>query len=129
MELVEGLDEERAAAARGIENAEALELVLPGFPEADQGLALRLVQGVEVVGVGIGQRLARGAAGFRLVLRGAGFEAVFQHAAERLLDDVAGDEGGRVEGAFLLARGSCACGIVAGRAAAVEARRGCVPGR
>jgi hypothetical protein len=46
VELVEGLDEERAAAARRVENAEALERLLLGFPEADEGLALRFVEGV-----------------------------------------------------------------------------------
>jgi hypothetical protein len=41
VELVEGLDEERAAAAGQVENAEALQRFLPGFPEADEGFALR----------------------------------------------------------------------------------------
>jgi hypothetical protein len=44
MELVEGLDQERAAAARRVENAEALQRLLPRLPEADEGLALRLVE-------------------------------------------------------------------------------------
>src|ERR1019366_6811987 len=58
MELVEGLDQERAAAARQVENAETLQRFLPGFPETDEGFALRFVQRGEVVGVGIGQSLA-----------------------------------------------------------------------
>ena len=41
VELVEGFDENRAAAAGQVENAETLEFLLPGFPEADEGLALR----------------------------------------------------------------------------------------
>src|SRR5664279_1780330 len=49
VELVEGLDEERAAAARRVENAEAFERFLPGFPETDEGLALRFVEGVQVI--------------------------------------------------------------------------------
>ena len=76
VELVEGLDEKRAAAAGRVENAEALQLLLPGFPEADEGLALRLVERGQVVGVGIGQRLAGGAGGFRLVLLAQRFEAL-----------------------------------------------------
>jgi hypothetical protein len=40
MELVEGLDENRATGAGRVEDAEALEFLLPGFPEADEGLAL-----------------------------------------------------------------------------------------
>ena len=35
MELVEGLDENRATGAGRVEDAEALEFLLPGFPEAD----------------------------------------------------------------------------------------------
>ena len=35
VELVEGLDQERAAAAGRVENAETLQRLLPGFPEAD----------------------------------------------------------------------------------------------
>ena len=76
VELVEGFDENRAAAAGRVENAEALEFLLPGFPEADEGLALRVVEGGQVVGVGIGQRLAGGAGGFGLVLAAEGVEAV-----------------------------------------------------
>ena len=37
VELVEGFDEERAAAAGGVEDAQGGELVLPGFPEFDEG--------------------------------------------------------------------------------------------
>ena len=103
MELVEGLDEKRAAAAGRVEDAEALEFLLPGFPEADEGLALRVVEGGQVVGVGVGQGLAGGAGGFGLVLAAERFEALFQHAAQRLLDHVAGDEGGGIDRAFLLA--------------------------
>jgi hypothetical protein len=55
VELVEGFDENRAAAAGRVEDAEALEFVLPGFPEANQGYALRLIEGGQVVGVGVGQ--------------------------------------------------------------------------
>jgi hypothetical protein len=44
MELVEGLDEERSAAAGRVENAETLQRLLPSFPEADEGLALRFVE-------------------------------------------------------------------------------------
>ena len=68
VELVEGLDEERAAAAGGVEDAEALQFFLPGFPEADERLALGVVERGEVVGVGIGQRLAGGAGGCGFVL-------------------------------------------------------------
>jgi hypothetical protein len=68
--------------------------VCQGFQEADEGLALRVVESGQVVGAGIGQRLAGGAGSFGLVLRAEGFEAVLQHAAQRLLDQVAGDEGG-----------------------------------
>ena len=68
MELVEGFDKDCAATAGQVENAEALEFLLPGFPEADEGLALRFVEGGQVIGVGIGQGLAGGAGGFGLVL-------------------------------------------------------------
>ena len=54
VELVEGFDEDGAAAAGRVENAQALEFFLPDLPEADQGLALRLVERVQVVGVGVG---------------------------------------------------------------------------
>src|ERR1017187_3263507 len=64
VELVEGLDQECAAAACQVENAETLQRFLPGFPEADEGLALRFVERGQVVGVGVGQRLAGGARGF-----------------------------------------------------------------
>ena len=40
---------------------------------------------------------------FRLVPLAQGFEALFQHAAQRLADDVAGDECGGIDRAFLLA--------------------------
>lgn len=78
--LIERLDEERAAAASRVENAEALQFLLPLFKEADKGLALRLVERVQIVGVGIGQRLAGGSGGFRLLLLAQRFEALFQHA-------------------------------------------------
>ena len=111
VELVEGLDENRAAAAGRVENAEALQFLLPGFPEADEGLALRFVERGQVIGVGIGQRLAGGAGGFRLVLAAEGFEAVLQDAAQRLLDQIAGDEGGGIDGAFLLAAAADLAGL------------------
>jgi hypothetical protein len=63
VELVEGFDENRAAAAGRVEDAETLKFLLPGFPEANEGLALRLVEGGQVVGIGIGQGLAGGAGG------------------------------------------------------------------
>jgi hypothetical protein len=94
VELVEGFDEDRAAAAGRVEDAEALEFLLPGFPETDEGFALRIVEGGEVVGVGVSQGFAGGAGGFGFVLAAEGFKALFQHAAQRLLDQVAGDEGG-----------------------------------
>ena len=75
VELVEGFDENRAAAAGRVENAQALEFLLPGFPEADEGLALGFVERGQVVGVGIGQGLAGGAGGFGLVLAAERFEA------------------------------------------------------
>jgi hypothetical protein len=37
------------------------------------------------------------------VLAAEGFEALFQHAAQGLLDQIAGDEGWGIDGAFLLA--------------------------
>ncbi len=103
VELVEGLDQERAAATGQVEDAKTLEHLLPRFPEADEGVALRFVEGAQVVGVGVGQRFAGGAGGFRLVLLAQLLEAGFQHAAQRLPDDVAGDEGGGIDRAFLLA--------------------------
>ena len=105
VELVEGLDEESAAAAGGVEDAEAFEFLLPGLPESDEGFALRGVDGVQVVGVGVGQGFAGGADGFGLVLLAEGFKALFDDAAQGLPDDVAGDESGGVEGAFLFAAG------------------------
>ena len=42
--MVEGLDEERAAAAGQVENAETFQHFLPRFPEADEGFALRIVE-------------------------------------------------------------------------------------
>ena len=77
VELVEGFDENRAAAAGGVENAQALQFLLRGFPEADEGLALGVVEGDEVVGVGIGQGFAGGAGGFGFVLAAEGVEAGF----------------------------------------------------
>jgi hypothetical protein len=64
---------------------------------------LRLVEGGQVVGVGVGQGFEGGAGGFGLVLSAEGFEALLQDAAQRLLHQVAGDEGGGIDGAFLLA--------------------------
>jgi hypothetical protein len=80
VELVERLDEKRAAAARGIEDAHGLQLVLPRFPKPDERLALRLVQRGEVVAVRIGEHFGRGAFGFGLpcvgfVALAEGFEA------------------------------------------------------
>jgi hypothetical protein len=43
VELVEGFDENRAAAASEVENAQALQFLLPSLPEADESLALRFV--------------------------------------------------------------------------------------
>ncbi len=103
MELVEGFDKSRAAAAGQAKDAEALEFLLPGFPEADEGLALRVVEGGQVVGVGIGQGLAGGPGGFGFVLAAEGLEAGLEDAAQGLLDEVAGDEGGGIDRAFLLA--------------------------
>ena len=42
--MIEGFDEEGTAAAGGIEDAEAFEFLLPGFPELNEGFFLRLVQ-------------------------------------------------------------------------------------
>ena len=66
VELVEAFDEERAAPAGRVENAEMLQDILPGLPEADKGFALRFVEGDQVVGVGVGQGLAGGAGGATL---------------------------------------------------------------
>lgn len=44
VELVEGFDQERPAAARRVEDADRGEFVLPRLPEADQGVPLRVVQ-------------------------------------------------------------------------------------
>ena len=48
----------------------------------------------QVVGVEIGERLSSGSGGFRLLLLAQRFEALFQHAAQGLLHNVASDEGG-----------------------------------
>ena len=65
VELVERLDQEGAAAARRVEDTERLQRVLPRFPEADEGLALRFVESGQVVSVGVGERFAGGAGGLR----------------------------------------------------------------
>ena len=39
VQLVEGFDQERPAAARGVEDADFGEFVLPHFPELNQGLS------------------------------------------------------------------------------------------
>ena len=49
VELFEGFDENRAAAAGRVENAQVLEFLLPGFPEADESLALGFVEGGQVI--------------------------------------------------------------------------------
>ncbi len=128
VELLERLDQERPAAAGGVEQLDGREFVLPEFPEADEGRPLGSVERVEVVDAGIGEYAAGGAFGLLGVLAAEGFEAVLQDAAEGLADDVAGDEGRRVERAFLLA----AAGVLGrGRAArsARPARCGAAPGR
>jgi hypothetical protein len=68
-------------------------------------MALRcgFVEGGQVAGVGVGQRLAGVSGGFSLVLLAQRFEALFQYAAQRLGDNVAGDEGGGMDSALLLA--------------------------
>jgi len=52
-----------------------------------------------------------GAGGFGFVLAAEGVEAGLQHAAEGLLDQVAGDEGGGIDGAFLFAAAAGLDGI------------------
>jgi hypothetical protein len=47
--------------------------------------------------------LRGGAGGFRFVLGAQGLEALFQDAAQRLLDQAASDEGGSIHRAFLFA--------------------------
>jgi len=108
VELVEGLDEERAAAAGRVENSEALERLLPRLPEADEGVALRFVERGQVrrrLGSASDLR-AVPAASASCCWRNAS-KAVLQHAAQRLADDVAGDESGGIDCAFLLAPLSC----------------------
>ena len=107
VELVERLDEERAAAAREVEDAEALEHLLPGLPEPDERLALRFVQRGEVVGIRVGQHAARRARRFRLVSESQFLEADTQDPAQRLLDIVAGDECRGVKRALLFPAGFC----------------------
>ena len=95
------------------------ELVLPGVPEADAApVRWRRVERVEVVGPRVGEHTAGRALGLLGVLAAEGLEAVAQDAAEGLLDDVAGDEGGRVERPFLLA----AAGVLGPARAARSAR-------
>jgi len=53
--------------------------------------------------VGSGHGLAGGAGGVGFGLEAEGVEAGLQDIAEGLLDEVAGDEGGGIDGAFLLA--------------------------
>ena len=105
VELVEGFDEEGTAAAGGVEDAEAFEHILPGFPELDEHLALRFVERGEIVNAGIGQRLARGGGGGGFLGFPQGFETAGDDGAERLLDDVAGDERRGVKGSLLFPPG------------------------
>ncbi|HVS03119.1 MAG TPA: hypothetical protein VMT16_10160 [Thermoanaerobaculia bacterium] len=102
--MVEGLDEEGAAAARRVEHAHCLELLQPGAPEVRQGAALRAVHGVDVVDPRVVERLN----GRRLVLllsktAPQGLEAAREHRRQGALDDEAGDDPRRVEGALPLA--------------------------
>lgn len=60
VELVEGLDQKRAAAAGRVEQANRTELVLPRFPELDQRGSGGGLQVVELVDVRIGQRRSAG---------------------------------------------------------------------
>ena len=110
VELVEGFDEERAAAAgrdRGCGGA--LSSSCQASQNRIEGLALRLVERGEVVGVGIGRALCGRCRWLRPRAAGAGFRSgACRTPPERLFDDVAGDEGRGVEGAFLFAAGSSA---------------------
>src|SRR5690242_17801131 len=56
VQLVEGLNEEGAAAAGGVENPNRGELVLPGFPEGDERGFRGFGELAELVNAGIGQR-------------------------------------------------------------------------
>ena len=103
VELLERLDQERAAAAGGVEQLDGRQLVLPGVPEADEGRPLGGVERVEVVDARVGEHAAGGALGLLGVLAAERLEAVLQDAAEGLADDVARDERRRVERPFLLA--------------------------
>ncbi len=57
--MVEGLDQERTAPAGRVDDLDILQFDLPGLPESDQGLSLRLVEGLDVIGLGVFQRGAR----------------------------------------------------------------------
>ena len=61
--------------------------------------------------VWIGQGFAGGAGAFDFVLAAERFEALLQHPAQGLLDQVAGDEGGRIDRAFLFAAAACPAGL------------------
>ena len=101
VELVEGLDEECARVAGGIEDAEAFEDFLLGFPKFDERLALGIAEGFEVVGIRIRQRLASGGGGRGFFGYPQSLEAGSEHGTQRLLNDVTGDEGRGVKGTFL----------------------------
>ena len=47
--MIEGLNQERAAPTGRVDDFDILQLGLPGFPESDQGFALRLTQSLDIV--------------------------------------------------------------------------------
>ena len=78
IELLEGFDEKRAAAAGGVEDADVRKLALPEVPERDEGVALGFFEGVEVVDARVVEGAAGGPRGLRGVRGSKGLEAVVE---------------------------------------------------
>ena len=102
MKLVEGLDEERAAAAGRVQQPNRRQFVLPRFPKSHQGRTLGGVQFVQVIDAGIGKHRAGRAFGCFCVSLTKPLKTILEDAAESLLDVVPRDEGWRVECPLLL---------------------------
>ena len=100
--LVEGFDEERAAAAGGIDDADGFEFFKPAGPELGEGGAVRrgLLGRAEVVGIGEELRilLSRGDEALAIAL-----EAVADDGPQGLGEDVTGHERRGVERPLFLA--------------------------
>ena len=105
VQLVKGFNQEGAAPAGRIQQAEAAQHLLPRFPKADQRLALRPLQVQQVVCPRIGKGLGGGADSLACVGNPQLLKPFGKDSAEALFHDVAGDEMRRVERPLFLPPG------------------------